>query len=118
MSEVRIIAAGPVGSGKSALLGEIEIALKAIGIPVVYSEPTQAQSEKAMTHADWASELERTQPNVVLVEWGTNVGKEPAAKSDAPPRPEPVCTYPDCECPRDPVTRRVECKMISREEEP
>jgi Ni2+-binding GTPase involved in maturation of urease and hydrogenase len=68
MAEVRIIAVGPVGSGKSALLGEIEIALKAIGIAVSYADEVGAQQEKNMTHADWTSELERTRPTVVLVE--------------------------------------------------
>ena len=68
MAEVHIIADGPIGSGKSALLGEIEIALKAIGIPVKWFHPEAARQEKNMTHADWVSELERTKPTVVLIE--------------------------------------------------
>lgn len=69
MSEVRIIARGDVGSGKSALLGEIEIALKAIGIPVRWANPKAAQAEKNGTHADWFSYLEMTKPSVVLEEY-------------------------------------------------
>ncbi len=57
MAEVRIIAAGPVGCGKSAVLGEIEIALRAIGLPVRYADEREAQSEKNMTHADWIEYL-------------------------------------------------------------
>jgi len=68
MAEVKIIADGPVGSGKSALLGEIEIALKAIGVPVVWFNQESARREKNMTHADWQTELDRTKPTVVLIE--------------------------------------------------
>jgi len=68
MSEVKIIVSGDVGCGKSALLGEIEIMLRAIGIPVRYENEAAAQAEKNMTHADWIGELERTKPSVVLVE--------------------------------------------------
>lgn len=66
--EVKIIADGPIGSGKSALLGEIEIALKAIGVPVRWFNPEIERQEKNMTHADWAAEIERTKPSVVLIE--------------------------------------------------
>jgi hypothetical protein len=68
MGEVRIVACGAVGSGKSAVLDEIEVALRAIGLSVTYADPAAAQSEKNMTHADLASELERTKPHIVLVE--------------------------------------------------
>lgn len=68
MSEITIIAKGPVGCGKSAVLGEIEIALKAIGVPVRWADAAGARSEKNMTHADWTSYLEMYQPTVVLVE--------------------------------------------------
>lgn len=66
--EVEIIANGPVGSGKSALLGEIEILLRALNIPYRWADPEDAQSEKNLTHADWIGELEATKPTVVLVE--------------------------------------------------
>ena len=65
---VTITASGPVGSGKSAILGEIEIAMKALGVPVTWADLKSAQQEKNMTHADWASALEMYQPSVVLVE--------------------------------------------------
>jgi hypothetical protein len=68
MSEVKIIVSGPIGSGKSALLGEIEIMCKALGIPVRYADEAAAQSEKGLTHADWTAELEMYKPSVVLVE--------------------------------------------------
>jgi len=68
MREVTITASGPVGSGKSAILGEIEIALKAIGVEVRYADPKAAQQEKNMTHADWMDTIEMYNPTVVLVE--------------------------------------------------
>ena len=68
MSEVTITVSGPCGSGKSALLGEIEIMLKAMGVPVRFADEAEARAEKNGNHADWTSELELYQPSVVLVE--------------------------------------------------
>ena len=65
---VTVTVSGPVGCGKSAIAGEIEIALKAIGVPVSYADPAAAQSEKNMTHADWQAYLEMYRPSVVIVE--------------------------------------------------
>lgn len=70
MSEIHITAEGAVGSGKSALLGEIEILCKALGLPVRYADPSGADSEKGMTHADWIAYLEMYKPFVVLHEKG------------------------------------------------
>jgi hypothetical protein len=67
-AEVKIIVSGPVGSCKSALLGEIEIMLKAIGVPVRYEDEDKARAEKNGTHADWTDALEMYKPSVVLVE--------------------------------------------------
>lgn len=66
--EVEIIARGGVGSGKSALLGEIEILLKAMRVPYRHGDPEAWKSEVSLTGADWQSELERTKPVVVLRE--------------------------------------------------
>jgi hypothetical protein len=68
MGEVLVIVAGAVGSGKSAVLGEIEIALRAIGLTVRYSDDKQAQIERALTHADWETALATSQPQIVLME--------------------------------------------------
>jgi hypothetical protein len=62
---VTITVSGPVGCGKSAIAGEIEIAMKAIGVPVQWRN---SQSEKNMTHADWQSYIEMYQPMVTIVE--------------------------------------------------
>ena len=62
---VTVTVSAPTGSGKSAVCGEIEIALRAIGVPVVWEN---GNSEKRMTHADWQSALELYQPHVVIVE--------------------------------------------------
>jgi len=61
---VTVTVSGPTGSGKSAICGEIEIALRALGIPVTWND----EGEKRMTHADWQSALELYCPNVVIVE--------------------------------------------------
>lgn len=68
MTEIKVVARAPVGSGKSAILGEIEIALRAIGVPVCYADERAAQLEKNMTYADWQSYLEMYKPSVVLIE--------------------------------------------------
>lgn len=65
MNIVKITASGKVGCGKSAVLGEIEIALRAIGLKVEWAE---GSAEKGLTHADWITELEMYQPTVVLSE--------------------------------------------------
>jgi Ni2+-binding GTPase involved in maturation of urease and hydrogenase len=68
MVELTVTVSGPVGSGKSAILGEIEIALKAIGVSVRYAESAEAEQEARMTHADWIGYIEMYEPSVVLVE--------------------------------------------------
>lgn len=68
MTEITVTVSGPVGCGKSAIAGEIEIALRAIGVPVRHADPKADLSEKNMTGADWQSYLEMYQPSVVLAE--------------------------------------------------
>jgi len=68
MTEITITVSGAVGSGKSAILGEIEILMKALRVPVRYADEGAAISEKGMTHADWQSALEMYEPSVVLIE--------------------------------------------------
>jgi hypothetical protein len=65
---ITVTVSGPVGCGKSAIAGEIEIALTAIGVPVRWADPIAADSEKRMTHADWVGYIEMYAPRVVLVE--------------------------------------------------
>lgn len=78
MNIVKITASGKVGCGKSAVLGEIEIALRAIGLKVEWAE---GSAEKGLTHADWITELEMYQPTVVLSEKIEPAA--PAAQGDA-----------------------------------
>lgn len=61
---VLITVTGLTGSGKSAICGEIEIALRAIGVAVVWDD----QGEKAMTHADWQTALDLYKPKVRIIE--------------------------------------------------
>jgi len=64
MSEViTVTISGPVGCGKSAICGEIEIALRAIGVPGRWYD----EGEKNMTHSDWQTYLEMYRPSVVML---------------------------------------------------
>lgn len=52
MTPVHIIADGAVGCGKSAILHEIYIALKAIGVPVEFANEDEALGERRMVDID------------------------------------------------------------------
>jgi len=56
MSEVVVTVTGPTGSGKSRIVSEIEIALKAIGVTVRWTDPRdqRAASEEAWAEANGA----------------------------------------------------------------
>lgn len=47
-TRVKVIVSGPVGCGKSAIVEEIAIALKAIGVEVAFADPRAVQSERNM----------------------------------------------------------------------
>ena len=68
MSEITVTVSGPVGCGKSAIAGEIEIALRAVGVPVHYADAASSQTEQRMTGADWTGYIDMYQPSVVIVE--------------------------------------------------
>lgn len=63
--EVLVTVSGFTGCGKSAIAGEIEIAMKAVGVPVQW---TNSDVEKRMTGADWLTAIEMYRPNVRIVE--------------------------------------------------
>lgn len=63
---VYVEVSGPTGSGKSAVMGEIEIALRALGLTVEHDADFQA--EKNGTHADWQAALDLYRPTVVIRE--------------------------------------------------
>ncbi|EET9452786.1 TPA: ead/Ea22-like family protein [Escherichia coli] len=63
--EVLVVVSGFTGCGKSAIAGEIEIAMKAIGVPVQW---TNGYAEKRMTGADWLTAIEMYKPTVRIVE--------------------------------------------------
>ena len=52
---ITVTVSGPVGSGKSAICGEIEIALRAIGVNVSWPD---GDTEKRLTHAEWQEAIE------------------------------------------------------------
>ena len=62
---VHVQVSGLSGSGKSAVAGEIEIALRTIGLDV---EWVDSESEKRLTHADYVSALELYKPKVRIFE--------------------------------------------------
>ncbi|XJG35612.1 ead/Ea22-like family protein [Escherichia coli] len=62
--EVLVVVSGFTGCGKSAIAGEIEIAMKAIGVPVQW---TNGDAEKRMTGADWLTAIEMYKPTVLDV---------------------------------------------------
>ncbi|HCP3738877.1 TPA: ead/Ea22-like family protein [Escherichia coli] len=63
--EVLVVVSGFTGCGKSAIAGEIEIAMKAIGVPVQW---TNGDAEKHMTGADWLTAIEMYKPTARIVE--------------------------------------------------
>ena len=63
--EVLVVVSGFTGCGESAIAGEIEIAMKAIGVPVKW---TNGDAEKRMTGADWLTAIEMYKPTVRIVE--------------------------------------------------
>ncbi|WP_142631169.1 ead/Ea22-like family protein [Raoultella planticola] len=63
--EVLVTVAGFTGCGKSAIAGEIEIAMKAIGVPVTWAN---GDAEKRMTGADWLAAIEMYKPTLRIVE--------------------------------------------------
>ena len=63
--EVLVVVSGFTGCGKSAIAGEIEIAMKAIGVPVKW---TTGDAEKRVTGADWLTAIEMYKPSVRNVE--------------------------------------------------
>lgn len=76
--EVLVTVAGFTGCGKSAIAGEIEIAMKAIGVPVTWAN---GDSEKRMTGADWLSAIEMYKPTVRIVE--VNIPRAAGIKVEA-----------------------------------
>jgi hypothetical protein len=65
LNKVTVTVSGPVGSGKSAICGEIEILCKALGLQVDW---VNGREEKNLTHADWTDALEMYKPSVEIVE--------------------------------------------------
>ncbi|KWV96704.1 ead/Ea22-like family protein [Escherichia fergusonii] len=63
--EVLVVVSGFTGCGKSAIAGEIEISMKAIGVPVKW---INGDAEKRMTGADWLTAIEMYKPTVRIVE--------------------------------------------------
>lgn len=80
MNKVTITVSGRVGSGKSAICGEIEILCRALGLKI---EWTGGQEEKNLTHADWTEALEIYRPEVVIVEQIERAAPQPPAQADA-----------------------------------
>lgn len=63
--EVLVTVSGFTGCGKSAIAGEIEIAMRAIGVSVTWEN---GDAEKRTTGADWLTAIEMYKPMVRIVE--------------------------------------------------
>ena len=50
------------------MLGEIEILMRALGVPCRYADKEAHRQEVNLTHADWIESIEMYKPSVVLVE--------------------------------------------------
>ncbi len=78
--EVLVVVSGFTGCGKSAIAGEIEIAMKAIGVPVKWAN---GDAEKRMTGADWLTAIEMYKPTVRIVEVNVPCAAGIRTKGDA-----------------------------------
>ena len=67
-AKVLVTVSGLIGSGKSAVYGEIVLALQAIGVPVEHADPIAWKSECGMTHADWKAAINLCRPTVTMRE--------------------------------------------------
>ncbi len=67
-TNVTVTVSGDVGTGKSAIYGEIVLALQALGVGIIHADPRAWESECRMTHADWTTYLDMYQTNVTMVE--------------------------------------------------
>lgn len=79
-ARVYVEVSGLTGTGKSAVMGEIEIALRAIGLTVEHE--ADFQTEKNMTHADWQEALDLYKPTVVIRERNISRAPSPVAHPD------------------------------------
>jgi len=71
VSKITVTVSGETGSGKSAIVGEIEIALKAIGVPVTVAE------RDTMVVADYQYWINLYKPEVTIVEHNIPVAAHP-----------------------------------------
>lgn len=73
-SAVTVTVSGLTGSGKSAIYGEIVLAMQAIGVKVEHQDEAVYQSECRMTHAEWQDALDLYQPVVTMIEQNISRG--------------------------------------------
>lgn len=71
MSKITVTVSGETGSGKSAIVGEIEVALKAIGVPVTVPK------RDTMVIADYQYWIDLYKPEVTIVEQNLVNGTPP-----------------------------------------
>ena len=64
-NEVKVIIAGPVGAGKSAVAGLLANALRFINAPFHWGEEPD---EVNLTGGDWVTQLKASEPKITIVE--------------------------------------------------
>jgi hypothetical protein len=68
MTQVIVTVSGKTGSGKSRILAEIEIALRAIGVSISWADPDDRRSVESEHWADARAEWQPELPEVILQE--------------------------------------------------
>jgi hypothetical protein len=74
MARVTVTVSGPTGSGKSRILAEIEIALKAVGVSVSWADPSDRRDVNSEHWADATGAWQPDLPEVILQEINTPIG--------------------------------------------
>lgn len=88
MSKITVTVSGETGSGKSAIAGEIEIALKAIGVPVF------VQERDTMVVADYQHWIDLYKPEVTICE--QNIPRQAPISDQLATQKRPTEHCPTC----------------------
>lgn len=75
MNEITVTISGTTGSGKSAIAGEIEVALKALGVPVVWKD-----ADREHWHHGNEYWIDLYKPEVTIIE--QNIPRQSAPSAD------------------------------------
>ena len=83
-AKVTVTVSGPVGSGKSRIAAEIEIALKAIGVTVSWCRHEDEREARLEMHSEAAALWQPELPDIVLQEIVTPISIAEGVRRLAP----------------------------------